>query len=148
MVTKRSHILKVGLSPSNKIIFICFNESPLKMMRNTFYFIVKTLFVLKITEFLSWLFGHVEKNVLIRKIRLISKFITSQPDEQRITTHILPNISRSKRSQTLKFRQVKKHKSNSFLQKSCRKRGRETSSIPLFVFLKSFIWGKCKCSAA
>ena len=31
-----------------------------------------------------------------------------------------------------------------FLQKTCRKWGRETSSKPLFVFWKSFIWGKSK----
>ena len=41
--------------------FICFNGSPSKMMKNTFYFILKALFVLKIFKFLSWLFGHVEK---------------------------------------------------------------------------------------
>ena len=35
-----------------KICFICFNESPLKMMKNAFYFILKVLFVLKIFKFL------------------------------------------------------------------------------------------------
>ena len=38
--------------------------------------------------------------------------------------------------------------SNIFLQKFCRKWGRETSSRPLIIFWKSFIWGKSKCSAA
>ena len=33
-------------------------ESPLKMMKNAFYFTSKPLFVLKIFKFLSWLFGH------------------------------------------------------------------------------------------
>ena len=42
---------------------ICFIESPLKMMKNAFYFILKALFVLKIFKFLSRLFGHVEKTV-------------------------------------------------------------------------------------
>ena len=32
---------------------ICFIESTLKMMRNTFYFIFKALFLLKIFKFLS-----------------------------------------------------------------------------------------------
>ena len=50
-----------GLSPSKKICIICFTESPLKMMKNAFYFILKALFVLKIFKFLLWLFGHVEK---------------------------------------------------------------------------------------
>ena len=44
-----------------KIFFICFNESPLKMLKNAFCFILKALFVLKIFNFLSWHFGHVEK---------------------------------------------------------------------------------------
>ena len=38
-------VFKVGFSPSKKNYFICFNESPLKMMKNTFYFILKALFV-------------------------------------------------------------------------------------------------------
>ena len=36
-------------------------QSPLKMMKNAFYFILKALFVLKIFKFFSWLFGHAEK---------------------------------------------------------------------------------------
>ena len=52
---------KVGLSPSKRFIFIYFNESPLKMMKNGFYFIFKALFVLKICNFLSKYFGHVEE---------------------------------------------------------------------------------------
>ena len=43
-----SHVLKVGLSPYKNNYFIYFNESPLKMMKNDFYFILKALFVLKI----------------------------------------------------------------------------------------------------
>ena len=33
------------------------------MMKNTFYFILKALFVLKIFKFLYSLFGHVEKRL-------------------------------------------------------------------------------------
>ena len=36
-------------------------ESPLKMMRNAFYFTSKALFILKILKILSRLFGHGEK---------------------------------------------------------------------------------------
>ena len=54
-------IIKFGFSPSKKVIFICFNESPLKMMKNTFYFILKALCALKIFKFLSWFFGDAEK---------------------------------------------------------------------------------------
>ena len=35
------------------------NESPVKMMKNAFYFTLKALFVLKLFKFLSWLSGHV-----------------------------------------------------------------------------------------
>ena len=75
-------------------------------MKNAFYFILKALFVLNLFECLSWLFGHVEKKDLIRKIRLISKFMTSQTGSQTNTIHILPNISRSKGNETMKFDQV------------------------------------------
>ena len=36
-------------------------ESPIKMMKNAFYFTLKGLFLLKIFKFLSGLFGYVEK---------------------------------------------------------------------------------------
>ena len=44
-------ILKSDSHLSKKII--CFSGSPLKMMKNAFYFILKALFVLKIYKFLS-----------------------------------------------------------------------------------------------
>ena len=46
----------VGLSPSKKNCVFCFIESPLKVMKNAFYFILKALFVLEIFKFLSWRF--------------------------------------------------------------------------------------------
>ena len=55
-------------------------------MKNAFSFILKALFVLKIFKSLS--FWAYRKNGLIRTIRLISKFMTSQPGEQRITITI------------------------------------------------------------
>ena len=63
LVVTKGHagLFKVGLSSSPQKFFICFNDSPSKTMKNTFYFILKGLFVLKIFKFLSWLFGHVEK---------------------------------------------------------------------------------------
>ena len=61
--------------------------------------------------------------------------MTSQPGKQTITTHILPNISRSKGNQTMKFgRVIEDNNRNIFIQKSCIKCGRETSARPLFVF--------------
>ena len=41
------------------------------------------------------------QNGLIEKVRLISNFKTSQPGQQTIVIHILPNISRSKGNQTM-----------------------------------------------
>ena len=78
-------------------------KSPLKMTKNVFYFVLKVFFVLKIFNFLSGHFGHVVKNSLIRKIRLTSKFMTSQLGLQTITIYILPNISQIKGNQTMKF---------------------------------------------
>ena len=51
MPTKDNNTIKVGFSPSQKNCVICFIESPLKMMKNAFYFISKALFVLKIFKF-------------------------------------------------------------------------------------------------
>ena len=39
-------------------------ESPLKAMKNAFYFTLKTLLVHKIYRILSRLFGHVEKRIV------------------------------------------------------------------------------------
>ena len=77
-------------------------ENLLKMTKNVFYFTLKAIFVLKIFICLCWIFGHIE-NGLIKKIRLISKFITSQPGKQTIAIQILSKISRSKDNQTTKF---------------------------------------------
>ena len=46
---------------------ICFNESPLKMMKNALYFILEALFVLKIFKFLPWLFFDVEKAAWVER---------------------------------------------------------------------------------
>ena len=60
-------IKKAGPSPSKKTYFICFNKSPIKMIKNAFYFTVKAYFVLKIFNYLSWVFGHVEKKALLER---------------------------------------------------------------------------------
>ena len=52
--------------------------------------------------------------------------MTSQADQQIITRHILPNISRSKDNQSVKVGQLIEHKvRNIFLEKSCIKYGGE-----------------------
>ena len=63
--------------------------------------------------------------------------MASQPGQQIITIHILPNVSRSKGSHTLEFGQVIEFsKRNILLRKPCRKWDREIGSRPPFVFLK------------
>ena len=43
-------------------LFFCFIETPTKVMKNVFYFMLKPIFVLKIFNFLS-LFSHVRKQL-------------------------------------------------------------------------------------
>ena len=75
-------------------------KSPLKMTKNVFYFVLKAFFVLKMFTFFFTTFWSCRKSSLIRKIRLISKFMTSQPGLQTIPIHIWPNISQSKDNQS------------------------------------------------
>ena len=53
------------------------NEHLLKMIKNAFYFILKNLFVLRYLNLCPDFFGHVRKR-LIRKLKLVLKFMTSQ----------------------------------------------------------------------
>ena len=69
-------------------------------------------------------------NGLITKARLISKFMTSQTGKQAIPIHILPNISRCKDNQTIKFSQLTENNMrNILLQKSCKKCGEENTPL-------------------
>ena len=68
-----------------------------------------------------------QENSSIREIREISKFITSKPVRQTITIHIMPNISRNKGSQTMKFGQLTYYNvRNIFLEKQYTKCGGKT----------------------
>ena len=60
---KYFHFIEVELSHPKKIVFIYFNENPLKMMKNAFYLMLKPFFVLGIIMFLFSLFGDVEKQL-------------------------------------------------------------------------------------
>ena len=62
------------------------------------------------------------ENGLIRKVKLISRFMTSHTKKKITAILILPNILKSKGNQAIKFCQfVEYNVRNSFLQKSCRK---------------------------
>ena len=101
-----------------KVWVICLTESPLKGMKNAFYFILKAFLVLEVFQFLPRLFWSCRKDGLIRKIVLVSKFMTLQPGLQTISINILPHISQSKGNQTIKFGHLIEHsKINYFLQK-------------------------------
>ena len=57
--------------------------------------------------------------------------MTSRPGKQTIAIHILPNISRSKGNQAMKFGQlIEYNMRNIFLEKSYTKCGGETSPKP------------------
>ena len=96
------------------------------MMKNYFCFTLKAFFVLRYLSFyLDFLVMY--KNNLIRKIKAILKFMTSQPGQQTIAIHILPNISRRKRNQTMKFGQLIEYNiKNIFLERSYTKCGWKT----------------------
>ena len=59
--------------------------------------------------------------------------MASQAGQQIITTHILPNISRSKSNQKMKFGQLIEYNTkNIYLQKSYTKCGEEASPRPFY----------------
>ena len=66
----------------------------------------------------------ISQNGFIRKIRLISDFMMSQPGLQAIVIHILPTTLRSKGNQTTKSGQlIECNMRNDFLEKSYTKCG-------------------------
>ena len=139
---------KVGLSPSKKICCLL-DWMPFKNNGKCILCHLKNS--LRSEDILVFVttFWLCRKDGLIRKVRLTSKFMTSQPGLQTIAIHILPNISQSKGNQIMKFGQlIEYNKRNIFLQKLCGKWGRETGSRSLFIFWKSLIWGESKGSAA
>ena len=56
--------------------------------------------------------------------------MTSQPGKQTTAIHILPNISRSKDNQSMKFRHLEYNIRNIFLEKSYTKCSTETIPTP------------------
>ena len=104
-------------------------ESPLKMMKDAFYFTLKVLFCSKDNYFFCLNFWIMQKNSLIRK--LISKFITPPAEKQTIALHILSNISRSKGNQAMKVCPLIEYETRNILfEKLCTKRGGKTIPRP------------------
>ena len=77
-------------------------------------------------------FSVMQENGLIRKIRLISNFMMPQPGSQTIIIHILPNISRSKTNQTMKFSQLIEYNMGKFIFKNHTQNVVENYSQTLF----------------
>ena len=94
-------------APSGLTQFLV-TEIPLKMRKDAFNFIFRALFVPKISK-LCLEFPVMSKDGLIRKIRLMLTFMTSQSGKQTILIYILHNISRSKDNQTIAFHQLIKY---------------------------------------
>ena len=83
-------------------------------MKNAFYFLF-----LRYLNFCPDFFGHLGKR-LDKKLKLISKFMTSEPEKHTITIIVLTHITRSKGNQTDKFGQLIEYNvKNLFLQKMC-----------------------------
>ena len=95
-------------------------KSSLKIMKNTFYFMFKALFFLRHLQFCSD-FLIMRENGLIRKLRFISKYMTSS-GKQTSTMLMLLNILRSKGKQAMKFDQLIEYNlRNIFLKKIIQK---------------------------
>ena len=117
-----------------KILCYFLHWKPFKANGKCFLFYLKSSFhSVDISVFVTS-FWSCRENGLIRRIRLTSKFMASQPGPslETIVIHILLNIPKSKDNQTMKFGQlIEYNKRNIFLQKVCRKWGKKTSSKPL-----------------
>ena len=94
-------------------------------------------------------FWPCRKNGLIRKIKLTSKSMTSQPGLQTIAINILSNISQRKSNQTMKFGQLIEYNKRIFFFKNYAENEACRLVPEFFLFLKkSLIWGETKWSAA
>ena len=71
--------------------------------------------------------------------------MTSSSRKQIITIHILPNISKTYRHQTMKCSQLKEHNVINLKNHAKNEVGR--LALDPFYFLKSFLWGKSKFSS-
>ena len=102
----KSNCLNGALSCLRQLLEI---ESPLKWWKILF---ISTQKLFSFSRYISFCldFLVIKKNDLIKKTRLISKFVTSQSGSQTIAMQILINISRSKGNQTMKFGQLKEYK--------------------------------------
>ena len=93
-----------------KKMFYFRQRKPFKSDQKCFLFHLESSFCSQDVSIFVMTFWSGRKSGLIRKIRLISKFMTSQPGQQTITIHKSPNISQSKGNRTMEFGRVIEYK--------------------------------------
>ena len=105
-------------------------ESPLQMLENSFFFVLKSLSVFKIFKFLSWLFRHVEKWLDWKyKFNFLSYDVTKR-EANKCKTHFVQYLTK-KSNQKMKFGQLMEYNMRYiFLEKSCKKCGGEIFPDP------------------
>ena len=114
------------------------DESRLNMMKNIFYFMLKALFIVKILNILSWLFGQVGKR-LDKKAKVLWPYGQTNRSLQYACCALFQEVG----NQAVKFAQlIECNVRNIFLQKSYRRWGREASFRLIFVFRKVYIRSK------
>ena len=79
VITYTFKSFKVGLSPSKKISFYLLQRKPFKTDEKCFLLHLKSSLRSQDTETFVLTFWSCRRNGLIRQIRLISEFLTSQP---------------------------------------------------------------------
>ena len=122
-------------------------ESHLKMMKNAFYFTLKLVFLSRYLNFCPD-FLVMWKKGLIRKLRLISKFMTSLVSNCNIliSTNILTHISRSTGNLSMKFGQLIEYNMRTFSWKIISKMWGRTiprpfsKNIKLSIYLDQFFY--------
>ena len=105
------------------------------IMKNVFYFTLKALLILKIFKFLFWLFQSCIKMAWLERSCQFLNLWCHNLVNKTIVIQILPNISRSKGNQTIKFDQlIEYNMRNIFIEKSYTKCAAEI--IPRLLFKK------------
>ena len=100
------------------------------MIKNHFHFTLKAIFILKTIKFLSWLFANVGKR-RNKKAKVNFKIYDVIISKKIIAIQILPNISRSKNNQTIRFGQLIEYNMRKiYFEELYTKCGAGTSSRP------------------
>ena len=106
-------------------------ESPLQMLENSFFFVLKSLSVFKIFKFLSWHFRHVEKWLDWKdKFNFLSYDVTKR-EANKCKTHIVQYLKKKKQSENEIWSVGMEYNMwYIFLEKSCKKCGGEIFPDP------------------